>query len=219
MTDSLKPSVMKSLIEPDSQPDSQSDSQSVTAELAETYVGNLHEQPAIAEQVAQAQKDGRCWAVTIERSDRLKGRILTHTASGQPIGIVKGRDWRLRDGDVLMTALGNWVVISIQAQLVMALRFEPGASNQAIALVHLGHVLGNHHWPITVQNGVIYVELAAEAAVMAQTVRAIAQTLELKGLQVNFEERSADKFLDFSQKLSQDSPLNLSHSHHHHDHH
>ncbi len=211
MTDSVKPPSVQSLI----QSSAKANSQSLPAELADTYMGNLNEQPEISEQAAQAQKDGRCWAVMIERSDRLKGRILTHTASGQLIGIVKGRDWLLRDGDVLMTALGNWVVVSIQSQRVMALRFEEGVSNQAIALVHLGHVLGNHHWPMTVQNGVIYVELAAEAAVMEQTVSAIAQTLQLKGLQVSFEERSADKFLDFSQKLAQDSSLNLSHSHHH----
>lgn len=175
-----------------------------SAELAETYLGNVNEQVNLTLQVAQAKENGRCWEVTISQSDRPKGRILTRTASGQSVGIVKGRDWLLRDGDVLATAQNHLVLVSIQQQQVMALRIEEGVSNQAIALVHLGHVLGNRHWPVTAHGNTLYVELAAEATLMASTVQEMAQTLDIQGLQVNFEERSPDCALDFS------------HAHHHH---
>ncbi len=174
------------------------------AELAETYLGNVSEQVDLAARVSQAKAQGCCWEVLVAQRDRPKGRILTRTASGQSVGIVKGRDWLLRDGDVLTTAQNYLVLVSIQQQQVMALRFKDEASNRAISLVHLGHVLGNRHWPVTAHGNTLYVELAAEATLMASTVREMAQTLGIEGLQVSFEERSPDSALDFS------------HAHHHH---
>lgn len=174
------------------------------AELAETYLGNVNEQADLAARVAQAKEQNCCWEVVVGQSDRPKGRILTRTAAGQSVGIIKGRDWLLRDGDVLTTKENYLVLVSIQQQQVMALRFEEGVSNQAIALVHLGHVLGNRHWPMTAHGNTLYVELAADPTLMNSTVREMAQTIGIEGLQVSFEKRSPDTALDFS------------HAHHHH---
>ncbi len=174
------------------------------AELAETYLGNVNEQTDLSARVAQAKAQNRCWEVAVSQSDRPKGRILTRTAAGQSVGIVKGRDWLLRDGDVLTTKENYLVLVSIQQQQVMAVRFKEGVSNQAVALVHLGHVLGNRHWPLTAHGNTLYVELATDPTLMDSTVREMAQTLGIEGLQVSFEERAPDNALDFS------------HAHHHH---
>ncbi len=168
------------------------------SELAENYLGNVGDNEALAAQVAKAQQEGCCFDVVISRSDRRKGRILTRLSSGQMVGIVKGRDWLLRDGDVLATENNNLVLIGLREQKLMALRFDPQVPNNAIALVHLGHVLGNHHWPITVQGDALYVELVAEAALMQSTVNEMAQTLQIDGLQVGFESRSPEEALEFS---------------------
>lgn len=168
------------------------------AELAEKYLGNVSESEALAKQVSQAQQGQRCFEVPICRRDRARGRILTRLPSGQTVGLIKGRDWLLRDGDVLATDQGNLVLICLQPQQLMALRFVPDVRNSAIALMHLGHVLGNHHWPITVQGETLYVELVAEANLMESTIRSMAETLGLEGLQVAFEVRSPDEALAFS---------------------
>ena len=180
-------------------------------ELADTYLGNVNEQIDLALQVAQAKENGRCQEVIISRSDRPKGRILTRTAAGQSVGIVKGRDWLLRDGDVLATAQNYWVLVSIQQQQVMALRFKAEANNQAIALVHLGHVLGNRHWPVTVHGNTLYVELVADATLMVSTVQEMAKALSIEGLQVSFEERLSGG----EAPPTSDSALDFSHAHHH----
>ena len=132
--------------------------------------------------------------MTIGRSDRAKGRILTQTSSGQKIGITKSRDWLLRDGDVL-AAEDHLVLVSIQAQSVIALKFSE--RNDPAALVQLGHLLGNRHWPVTLKEQTLYIELAAEAALIESTLRETAARLNIQGLQIERIHKSAQDALDF----------------------
>ena len=169
-----------------------------SAVLAETYLGNVGEDEALARRWAQAREEGRCLEVTIERGDRIKGRLLTRTASGQPIGIVKGRDWLLRDGDLLETSQKQYVLVSVQSQQVLSLKIDHDAHNSAASLIHLGHVLGNRHWPITLQGDTLFLELVASAELVESTIREMAHTLGIEGLQIGLEARAAAAALDFS---------------------
>lgn len=168
-------------------------------ELAEDYLGNVSESADIARRVMQAQReeDG-CLEVWIGLGDRAKGRILTQTESGQSVGIVKARNWLLRQGDVFSTAHNHLVLVHLQPQAVMALRFEAGARNGEMSLVHLGHALGNQHWPVTVQGETLYVALVTDAAQMKSTLRKIANSLTIEGLQISFETKSPEDAMDFS---------------------
>jgi urease accessory protein UreE len=66
-------------------------------------------------------------------------------------------------------------------------------------LIYLGHVLGNHHWPILVNGDRIYVEMVADRAVMEATVR----NVNIPNLCIDYEVRSSANQIQFS-----------SHSHH-----
>jgi urease accessory protein len=166
-------------------------------ELAEDYLGNVSESADVARRVMQAQREDGCLEVWIGLGDRAKGRILTQTESGQSVGIVKARNWLLRQGDVFSTA-HSLVLVHLQPQAVMALRFAAGVRNGAIALVHLGHALGNQHWPVSVQGETLYVELVTDAAQMESTLRKIANSLAIEGLQISFETKSPEDAMDFS---------------------
>jgi urease accessory protein len=168
-------------------------------ELAEDYLGNVSESADIARRVMQAQReDDGCLEVWVGLGDRAKGRILAKTSEGQSVGIVKARHWLLRQGDVFSTAQNRFVLVHLQPQSVMALRFEEGVSNRAIALVHLGHALGNQHWPVTAHGETLYVELVTDAAQMESTLRKIASNLGIEGLQMSFETKSPEDAMDFS---------------------
>ncbi|EDX86290.1 hypothetical protein S7335_3993 [Synechococcus sp. PCC 7335] len=167
-------------------------------EVADRYLGNVKEDNELAAQVAQSRDGHRCLEVTIERKDCRKGRIFTKAVSGQAVGIVKGRDWQLRDGDVLRTQ-GNYLVsVRLQAQEVIALQFDSAANNASVQLVNLGHTIGNHHWPIALHKETLYVEAAANAKEIEATIREIALTLGIKGLHIACESREGDRTLDFS---------------------
>ena len=178
-------------------------------ELAQTYLGNSIEDVSLAERLKQARALGQCLDVHISQTDSRKGRIHAHTTSGIAVGIVKSRDWALRDRDVLETEQGRLLLVNLQAQKVIVLRFTEPVPDCTIKLIHLGHVLGNHHWPIIVQDHQIYVELVVDAEVIESTIR----EFEIPGLQIDYELRSPHAPLEFSQKSPHAN--NSQHPHHH----
>ncbi len=169
-------------------------------ELAQIYLGNSIEDATLAQRIEKARDSGRCLEVHISQTDSRKGRIHAHTTSGVTVGIVKSRDWSLRNGDVLETEQGQLLLVNLQEQKVIVLRFTEPVLDGAIALIHLGHVLGNHHWPIIVQERQLYVELVVDAQVIESTIR----EFKIPGLHIDYELRSANNYLDFSEHKHHD---------------
>ncbi|MEL6161382.1 MAG: urease accessory protein UreE [Cyanobacteria bacterium J06623_5] len=165
--------------------------------VADAYLGNLSKNEQLTEQVKQKQAAGCAFTVHIDHVDCCKGRIFTETADGQTVGIVKGRSWSLTDGDVLATQTDTLILIALHQQTVIALRFDHSDQNLAVRLVHLGHVLGNHHWPISLIHNSLYVEQVADIELMQATIRETATTLGIRGLQITTETKSSNEAIDF----------------------
>lgn len=167
-----------------------------TTHLAQTYLGNQLQDPQLAQRLAAASP----MEVTLEPGDRVKGRIYAQTTAGETIGIIKERHWSLAEGDVFQTTGGQLLLIHLQPQTVMVLQLnQPVSENNALALIHLGHTLGNHHWPILIEADKIYIQLAGDQTVIERTLR----DFEIPGLNVSYTLRSPTQYLNFS-------------SHHHH---
>jgi urease accessory protein len=159
--------------------------------LAQTYLGNLQQDAQLATQLTHTDY----LEVKLAPSDCGKGRIYTQTTQGDPIGIMKDRQWILADGDVLQTTTGQLVVIHLQAQKVMVLRIDHTiAADHALALIHLGHTLGNHHWPILLEADKIYVQPSENSAMLEDTL----QGFQIPGLTIDYEMRSPTHSLSFS---------------------
>ncbi|MEM8810300.1 MAG: urease accessory protein UreE [Cyanobacteria bacterium P01_G01_bin.38] len=168
-----------------------------TTHLAQTCLGNQLQDPHLAQQLATTPH----LEVTLEPSDRSKGRIYAPIAGGktegETVGIIKDRHWSLAEGDVFQTTGGQLVLIHLQPQTVMVLRMAQAANpnpEQALALIHLGHTLGNHHWPILIKADKIYVQLAGDRAVIESTL----QGFQIPGLEISYEVRSPTQHLSFS---------------------
>lgn len=172
-----------------------------TIEIAQTYLGNLSEDASLAQRVKSARDLDQCLEVSLSQTDRGKGRIQAQSTSGITIGIIKSRDWSLRQGDVFVTESGNLLLIHLQEQRLMVLSFTEPVANRAIELVHLGHVLGNHHCPITIRNNKIYLQPTVDTTIIEKTIR----DFQIPGLRIDYESRSPEKYLHFSH-----------HTHHHH---
>jgi len=166
--------------------------------VADEYLGNINEDRDIAIDVSQAEQQNTCLTVAIERKDCGKGRIFTHTAANQPVGIVKSRSWRLREGDVLRSQSQQLVLVRLQKQPVIALQFERKARNSPVDLLRLGHIIGNRHWPVTIKGETLYVEVAANADVIEATIREAIETMNIQGLYIVREYKAADQALEFS---------------------
>ena len=170
------------------------------ATIADRYLGNINEDRDLASQVALDHKQNSCLDVSIERQDCCKGRIFAQVDSNseQSVGIIKGRDWTLRDGDVLMTQNQQRVLVHIKRQQVIALQFDRKAYNSPVKLLSLGHTLGNQHWPITLQGETLYIELATDAQRIEATIQEIIESLEIQGLHVVREFKEAGAAIAFS---------------------
>ena len=162
-------------------------------ELAHIYIGNSISDLGLAERVEQARTEGNCLEVYLNQIDSVKGRIHSKSTSGEVVGIIKGRDWSLSEGDVFQTERGQLLIVYLEVQKMMVLSFVSEAKHD-VELVHLGHTLGNHHWPIIIQGNKIYIQLAADIEVMESTVRRFA----IPNLCITYESRSSSDQLTFS---------------------
>jgi urease accessory protein len=162
--------------------------------IAQTYVGNYFADTSLRERVEQARLRQTYLEVSLNHHDIPKGRIHAHTASGTAVGIIKERDRPLQAGDVFQAETGQLLFVHLAAQTVMVLSFTGEAGGHELDLIHLGHVLGNHHWAISVQTDRIYVQLAVDPAVMEATIRGF----NIPNLCISYESRSADQHLTFS---------------------
>ena len=160
-------------------------------EIAQIYVGNLKNNNDLSKQLTTATY----LEVNLKQSDRAKGRIHARTDSGIAVGIIKSRDRSLQEGDIFKTESGKLVLIHLQVQEVLVLEFSALSTNILPArLVYLGHVLGNHHYPIAIENNKIYVQLVTDKTIIEKTIK----DLNISGLKINYEKRSHDKKITFS---------------------
>lgn len=160
-------------------------------EVAKTYLGNINNNSDLSELVTIET----CLEIYLAESDRLKGRIHTQTNSGVAVGIIKSRDRSLQEGDVFKTESGKLLLVHLQEQELLVLDFSLLETNiPATKLVYLGHVLGNHHYPMVIQDNKIYVQLVTDKEIIEKRIN----DLNIPGLQINYKMKTADKDNIFS---------------------
>jgi urease accessory protein len=71
----------------------------------------------------------------------------------------------------------------------MVLSLTEPINDRAIQLVHLGHILGNQHYPISIEGDKIYIRLINETNKIEQTIK----SLEIPGLNITYEMRSKEE--------------------------
>ena len=172
-------------------------------EIASQYLGNIDRDERL---LARSQRE-TCLKVHLHQSDCGKGRIHAHTDCGVAVGIIKSRDRSLQSGDVFQTKSEKLLLIHLQSQKLMVLSFSDSTAEPA-KLIHLGHVLGNHHWPMIVKDNVIYLQPVADTSTMEATIN----NFQIPGLKIAYQMRSEAMSLG----LSPAEYLDFSHHNHSH---
>ena len=158
-------------------------------EIAQTYLGNIDRDPDLAQSIAQQT----CLEVSLQDSDRQKGRIHARTASGIAVGIIKGRDRTIQEGDLYRTDSQKLVLIYLQKRELLVLDFSQVDPNISLAkLVSLGHILGNHHYPIVFKDYKIYVQLVTDKSILEGLIN----NVEIPDLKLSYH--SSNRQLVFS---------------------
>ena len=156
-------------------------------EIARIYLGNIDRDSELANLVSTRN----CIEISLSESDRHKGRIYVHADSGETIGIIKSRDRALQPGDLFKTDLGKLLLIQLKEREVMVLDFSSVDSNiEPTKLIYLGHVLGNHHYPITLQENKIYIQLVTDKAIAENLIR----QQNIPNLKIDYQLQSSNKY-------------------------
>ncbi|BAZ46858.1 hypothetical protein NIES4102_38990 [Chondrocystis sp. NIES-4102] len=160
-------------------------------EVAKIYLGNLQKQPELRQLI---NKDNSL-EINLDPSDRFKGRIHTKSITGKGVGIIKDRDRPLESGDIFQSDSGIFILIHLKPQQLLIIDLNNISSNILPSkLVQLGHLLGNHHYPIAVENNKIYVQLITDARVLENQIK----DLHISQLQISYEHLPSDPKITFS---------------------
>ena len=155
--------------------------------VIETVRGNVHRDPRLTTAYRDAQAAGRVDEVRLTPLEAQKGRLRVTSIHGTPFGLSLGRGAVVCDGDVLyQDDSGSMVVARITPEEVLVITVRPQASPADVlrVAVHLGHVLGNQHWPIMVEGASVYVPVSVDRTVMETVLR----THGLEGIEYRFDE-------------------------------
>ena len=157
-------------------------------EVAKAYLGNINHDSDLAEMVQTKSY----WEITLSAEDRHKGRIHGHTDSGIAIGIIKSRDRSLDSGDLFTTDTNQLILIHLQEQELLVLDFSTVDRHLApVKLVYLGHTLGNHHYPIAIEDNKILVQLITDKLIIEKLIH----NSNIPGLQISYQTVSRNRAL------------------------
>ena len=160
-------------------------------EVAKTYLGNINNNS----ELRQLMTSESCLKINLQFSDRYKGRIHAYTDSNLAVGIIKSRDRALQSGDLFRTNSGKLVSIYLQEAELLVIDLSCLDANVAPAkLVHLGHILGNHHYPIAVEDNQIYVQLVTNKT----SIEKLLKDLNISGLKTSYQLPKSDRQIVFS---------------------
>jgi urease accessory protein len=163
-------------------------------QIASTWLGNYLVDATLARQIEQERGADNCLEVYLHPDNSSKGRIYARSTSGVAVGIIKEREVSLNSGDVFKTEQGQLLIVHIEGQKVIVISFTGVVGDRALELIHLGQVLGNHHYPMTIDADKIYIELVAPIEVITATIA----RFNIPGLCVSYEVRSPGQNLIFS---------------------
>ncbi len=127
-----------------------------------------------------------CERITVLRSEMEKRRMRVRTNTGTDVGVSLDSGVVLRHGDVL-AGDGRLVVVEQAPEKVISLKLRQGAPAELPVLA--GHIIGNRHRPITVDDGRVLFPIQAdsELQVFERLFAGIADDVEMSIEEIIFQ--------------------------------
>ena len=132
-------------------------------------VGNRSDDPDLDEQVMSHEDAGTLERVVLEAAERRKSRLRVETDAGTDLGVLVDRP-ELREGDVLFLEDDRSAVVTFRSRDVYVIELPDATPDAMAAAVELGHRVGNQHWDIAIDDGLVYVPLEADKHIVEAVV-------------------------------------------------
>ena len=126
-------------------------------------LGNIFSDNEWNEKYEIACKTNKIETVKLVRSDLEKTRLRTKSDKNTDFGIVLKSVSRMKNGDVLISNSEKLVVIQQMPEKVISVKIKENEANFEEILVILGHIIGNRHRPIQIENEKIIFPILSES--------------------------------------------------------
>ena len=132
-------------------------------------LGNAREDPELANHREEHEERGTLERVVLAAGERKKSRLRTTTDAGTDLGVLVDEP-ALEAGDVLLCEDERMVVVAFEPREALALELPDPSPDVLAAAVSLGHRVGNQHWDLAVDEGIVYVPLEADRHIVERVV-------------------------------------------------
>ena len=129
-----------------------------------SIIGNISDDKKLMTKFKQMESRKSCERLKISRLELERGRIRKKTDLGTDIGLVLDSGTRLHHGDVIVSNLKRFIVIEQLPEKVISIKIKNLKDNPS-RTVTLGHIIGNRHKPIVVNDDVLSFPIQADSEV------------------------------------------------------
>jgi len=116
-----------------------------------SVIGNVFYDTEYAEKFKKVRGTANCELIKVSRSELDKTRFRINTDKGTDVGMVLNEISKLHNGDVLLSETERLIVIEQIPEKVISIKTKKTENSEKI-LVSLGHIIGNRHRPIQIEN-------------------------------------------------------------------
>lgn len=148
-------------------------------ERIDGIVGNVHADDELAALRADHEAAGTIERVVIDADDRRRSRFRATTDAGTDVGVIVDKA-AVSAGDVLLCEDDRMIVVAFEPRDALAITLPAATDDRLEAAVELGHRIGNQHWDLAVEDGVVYVPLEADRHIVERVVADVVPGSELR---------------------------------------
>ena len=113
--------------------------------------GNIYENDNLAKKIQEAKQHGTFRRLLLSRIEMEKSRLRKKTEDGFDIGLVLESGKKLQHGDIILES-SETILIEQLPEKTLTVKFK---DNNPELLLLVGHIIGNRHRPISINNETI----------------------------------------------------------------
>ncbi len=132
--------------------------------MVNSILGSILHSEVFAKKYQKMMGAGKCERLHLSRIDMEHVRLKRKTDRGTEVGIVLEHAAKLSDGDVLLDAKDKFIVVKQTAEKVISVKIREKDSRRiAEVSAIVGHIIGNRHRPMAVNDSIIVFPVSADS--------------------------------------------------------
>ena len=119
--------------------------------IVNTVLGNIYKDDQLAKKIEDSKVQGKFRRLLLSRVEMEKTRLRKKTDDGFDIGFVLEPGTKLQHGDIISES-DETILIEQLPEKILTVKFK---DNNPELLLLVGHIIGNRHRPISINNKTI----------------------------------------------------------------